>query len=267
MTKKIYIPPILKKFNEVFNNSGYQAYLVGGAVRDIILGKEASDYDVATDASPQEVMRIFKFVVPTGIEHGTVTVHFMKNEIEVTTFRTESSYSDGRHPDSVNYAATIEEDLSRRDFTLNAIAVNLADGIIKDPYDGIKDIKNKIIRTVGNEQERFLEDGLRPVRAIRFSSKLGFKIEEKTFLAISQNNILQKTASISKERFRDEFMKILATDKPSYGLKLLEETKILSLFIPEFIPCRGCIQNDDRGYHIFDVMDQDRKSTRLNSSH
>lgn len=255
MKKKIYIPNELKKFYEVFKKNGFKAYLVGGAVRDIFLKKEASDWDVATNATPQDVMKMFKFVIPTGIEHGTVTVHFMKKEIEVTTFRTESDYSDGRHPDSVKYAATIEEDLSRRDFTMNAIAVNLEDGTVTDPFEGIKDIKEKIIRTVGNPNERFLEDGLRPVRAIRFSAKLNFKIEEKTFSALSEKSVLEKTASISVERFRDEFLKILSCEKPSKGLKLLEETGILFIFIPEFKECRNCIQNDDRGYHIFDVMD------------
>lgn len=255
MTKKIEIPSVLKKFNSVFEEHGFKAYLVGGAVRDIFLKKEASDYDVATNATPQDVIKIFNFVVPTGIEHGTVTVHFMGNEIEVTTFRTESGYSDGRHPDSVNYAATIEEDLSRRDFTMNAIAVNLKDGEIIDPYDGISDIKNQTIRSVGNAKERFLEDGLRPVRAIRFASKLGFKIDEETLNSLSDKKVLEKTASISVERFRDELMKILASEKPSIAFKIMEECGILNIFIPELINCRNCIQRDDRGYHIFDVLD------------
>ena len=153
------IPKLLKEFNSVFENNGFKAYLVGGAVRDIFLNKKETDWDVATNATPQDVMRIFKFVVPTGFEHGTVTVHFKKQEIEVTTFRTESGYSDGRHPDKVNYAATIEEDLSRRDFTMNAIAVNLKDGSVVDPFDGKGDIKRRLIRTVGNPHERFMEDG------------------------------------------------------------------------------------------------------------
>lgn len=255
MTNKVELPSILKKFYSVFEENGFKAYLVGGAVRDIFLNKKASDYDVATNATPQDVIKIFKFVIPTGIEHGTVTVHFMNNEIEVTTFRTESGYSDGRHPDSVNYAATIEEDLSRRDFTMNAIAVNLKDNSIVDPYGGIEDIKKKLIKTVGDSKERFLEDGLRPVRAIRFASKLNFKIEDNTFNSLSDIKVLEKTASISVERFRDEFMKILASNKPSVGLKLLEETGILKIFIPELINCRNCIQRDDRGYHVFDVLD------------
>ena len=252
---KIKINPVLKRFYSHFEKAGFKAYLVGGAVRDIFLHKKASDLDVATNATPQDVIKLFKTVIPTGFEHGTVTVHFEGLEIEVTTFRTESGYSDGRHPDKVNYAATIEEDLARRDFTMNAIAADLADGKLVDPYGGRKDIKKKIIRTVGIARERFLEDGLRPVRAIRFAAKLGFSIEKCTYSEIFKPDIQKKTKSISIERFRDEFVKILLSDIPSLGLKLLEETGLLTLFIPEFSVCRGCIQSDHREFHKFDVMD------------
>jgi len=254
-SKKIDIPAELKDFYSVFKNAGFKAYLVGGAVRDIFLNKKASDWDVATNATPQDVMKIFNFVVPTGIEHGTVTVHYKNLEIEVTTFRTEAGYSDGRHPDKVNYAATIEEDLSRRDFTMNAIAVNLEDGKIVDPFSGKKDIKKKLIKTVGNPSERFMEDGLRPVRAIRFSAQLGFDIEESTFKEISNEKIINKISGISVERFRDELLKLLKSKTPSKGLLQMEKTGILKIFIPEILDCRNCIQKDDRGYHIFDVMD------------
>ncbi|MDY4832826.1 MAG: HD domain-containing protein [Treponema sp.] len=253
--KKISLPQILKEFYKVFEQNGFEAYLVGGAVRDICLNKKASDWDVATNATPQNVMKMFKFVVPTGFEHGTVTVHFHKAEIEVTTFRTESGYSDARHPDKINYAATIEEDLARRDFTMNAIAVNLKNGRLTDPYHGQKDIKKKLIRTVGNPLERFMEDGLRPIRALRFASKLGFAIEKKTFDAIFDNEVQKKVLSISIERFRDEFEKILKSKKPSVGLKLMEKTGILQLFIPELSKCRGVTQSDYRGFHKFDVLD------------
>ena len=151
---KMKIPPLLQEFGKVFTNAGYKAYLVGGAVRDMFMKLPAHDWDVATNATPQDVIKLFKFVVPTGIEHGTVTVHFKGEEIEVTTFRTEAGYSDGRHPDSVNYAATIEEDLARRDFTMNAIAASLEDGLVVDPYEGEKDIKDRLIRTVGVAHER-----------------------------------------------------------------------------------------------------------------
>ena len=251
----VILDPLLKKFGKVFEENGFQAYLVGGAVRDLILKKPCSDWDVATNATPEQVMSMFKFVVPTGIAHGTVTVHFHKTEIEVTTFRTESEYSDGRHPDKIAYASTIEEDLSRRDFTMNAIAVNLRNGKICDPFGGRKDIRKKVIRTVGIPNERFMEDGLRPIRALRFASQLNFCIEKDTFLEIFKPDIQKKITSISIERFRDEFLKMLKSEKPSVGLKLMEETGILKLFIPEFEICRGCIQGDGRGFHDFDVMD------------
>lgn len=254
-TKSVKIPQLLKEFYSVFEKAGFEAYLVGGAVRDIFLNKEASDWDVTTNATPQDVMKLFKFVIPTGIEHGTVTVHFKNVEIEVTTFRTETGYSDGRHPDTVNYAATIDEDLARRDFTMNAIAVDLKDGKVVDPFCGRKDIKKKIIRTVRNPYDRFMEDGLRPVRALRFAAQLNFTIEDKTFAAISNPDVQNKITSISIERFRDEFCKMMKAEKPSIGLKFMEQTGVLNIFIPELTACRNCIQRDDRGYHIFDVMD------------
>lgn len=252
---KIKIPDELKKMNEIFSQNGFEAYLVGGAVRDMLLGKKADDWDVTTNAKPEEVMKIFRRVIPTGIDHGTVTVHFLGQEIEVTTFRTESDYSDGRHPDKVEYASHIEEDLSRRDFTMNAIAASLEDGHIVDPYGGAEDLKKGIIRTVGIPHERFMEDGLRPVRALRFASKLQFSIEKDTYSEIFEENVQKKIASISVERFRDELMKMMASPKPSVGLKMMEETGVLKIFMDELSVCRGCIQKDDRGYHIFDVMD------------
>lgn len=254
-TRKIKIPDTLKRFNKVFKKYGFKAYLVGGAVRDIFLKKNASDWDVATNATSQDVIKMFKFVVPTGIEHGTVTVHFENKEIEVTTFRTESGYSDGRHPDSINYAATIEEDLARRDFTMNAIAVNLNGGKVIDIFGGKKDIKKQIIRTVRNAHERFMEDGLRPIRALRFSSQLGFKIENNTYNEIKNIEVQSKIKSISIERFRDEFIKIVSSPLPSVGLKKMEETGILKLFIPELSSCRNVIQSDYRQFHKFDVLD------------
>ncbi len=254
-TKKIHIPEDLKKVNEIFQAHGYKAYLVGGAVRDMLLGKEIHDWDLATNARPEEVMSIFHHVIPTGIAHGTVTIMIFNHQIETTTFRTEASYSDGRHPDKIKFAPTIEEDLSRRDFTINAIAADLADGSLIDPFKGQEDLKKKIIRTVGNPYDRFGEDGLRPVRAIRFASQLNFKIEEKTLEAINSSQVLEKVKSISVERFRDEFCKILGAEKPSISLKLLESSGILYHFIPEFIPCRNCIQKDNRGFHEFDVAD------------
>ena len=253
--RKVNIPCELQKMNSLFEAAGFEAYLVGGAVRDEIMGKGAHDWDVATNARPEDVIKIFRRVIPTGIKHGTVTVHFMKKAIEVTTFRTESDYSDGRHPDKVEYAGHIEEDLSRRDFTMNAMAASLKDGHIVDPYDGADDIKARVIRAVGEPCERFMEDGLRPVRAVRFASQLGFSIEENTWAAILREDILKKAAGISLERFRDEFCKILLSPVPSVGLKLLEESGLLKIFVPELLQGRACVQSDERGFHSFDVLD------------
>lgn len=255
LIKCVKIPEELLKIGGIFRKNGFKAYLVGGAVRDMILGKKGHDYDLATNATPKQVMGIFKKVIPTGIAHGTVTIHIFGMQIETTTFRTEADYTDGRHPDSIKFATTIEEDLSRRDFTMNAIAADLESGELTDPFDGQKDIRNKIIRTVGEPQERFAEDGLRPVRAVRFSGQLGFSIEEKTLAALSEPEVLKKTASISVERFRDEFCKMLLCERPSDSLKLLEKTGILNIFIPEFAICRNCSQKDSRGFHEFDVAD------------
>lgn len=253
--EEISIPPELKKMNSIFEAAGFEAYLVGGALRDTIMGKEAHDWDVATNAKPEDVKRIFRRVIPTGIKHGTVTVHFMKRQIEVTTFRTESEYSDGRHPDKVEFASSIEEDLSRRDFTMNAMAASLRDGRVVDPFCGRSDIEAKTIRTVGNAHERFMEDGLRPIRAIRFASQLDFGIEKCTFADIFKEETLKKIASISAERFRDELCKILLSRRPSVGLGLLEQTGILKIFVPELLEGRGCVQRDSRGFHEFDVLD------------
>lgn len=251
--KHVHIPSILKKMNTYFENAGFKAYLVGGAVRDMLLGQKVSDFDLATNATPEQVMSIFKKVIPTGIEHGTVTVLFMGTPIEVTTFRIEQGYSDSRHPDKISFTDDITEDLSRRDFTINAMAASLLDGKIIDPFDGQKDLKNKIIRTVGSATERFSEDGLRPIRAIRFASKLNFKIEEETLKAIPL--AIEKTKTISIERFRDEFCKMLVSEKPSISLKLMEETGILEFFLPELASCRNITQADFRGIHNFDILD------------
>jgi len=252
------IDPLLKEIASIFNNNGKQVYLVGGAVRDMIRGKDIHDWDLATDALPQEVTNFVRRaggkVIPTGIKHGTVTVLYKKHSAEVTTFRTESDYSDGRRPDQVHYASEIQEDLSRRDFTMNAIALRLPDGEIVDPFNGTADIKAKIIRCVGNAAERFNEDGLRPLRAVRFSAQLGFEIEQNTLDAIS--GALSVSAKVSWERVRDEIDKILAVSpplgKPSKGFLLMEKTGLLTLFLEELAACRGI---DQKGYHQFDVLD------------
>ncbi|MDR2900650.1 MAG: CCA tRNA nucleotidyltransferase [Treponema sp.] len=246
----IHIDPILKEVSSIFSRNGKEVCLVGGAVRDILLGKKASDWDLASNASPEDVIRFFKYVIPTGIKHGTVTILYKGKSIEVTTYRTESDYSDGRHPDNVEYAATIEEDLSRRDFTMNAIASKLPNGELIDPFNGQIDIKKQIIRCVGNPDERFSEDGLRPIRAVRFASQLQFLLDASTLQAIP--GALEKTAKVAPERIQQELNKILMSGQPSTAFRLMEETRLLSLILPELAYCRGI---DQKGYHKFDVID------------
>lgn len=247
---RIPVPGILKDLSRTFIEAGHSLYLVGGAVRDIYLCRSGGDWDVATDAPPEKVLRLFRRVIPTGIAHGTVTIHHRGSMIECTTFRTESGYSDGRRPDSVSYAATIKDDLSRRDFTMNAIAVSLPDGAVIDPFNGRSDIKAGIIRTVGIAAERFSEDGLRPLRAVRFSAQLDFTLERATLEAIRP--ALGVTALVAQERVRDEIVKLLLSPVPSVGLRVMEQTGLLELIIPELARCRGVEQ---KGLHRFDVLD------------
>jgi tRNA nucleotidyltransferase/poly(A) polymerase len=241
---------LLKEIAAVFNTAGKQVYLVGGAVRDLILGREAIDWDLATDAHPEEVMALFKRVIPTGIKHGTVTIRYKGRSCEVTTFRTESDYSDGRRPDAVQYAAAIEEDLSRRDFTMNAAAVRLPGGVLTDPYNGKGDIRRRRIRSVGNAFLRFAEDGLRPLRALRFAAQLDFDIEADTLAAIPLSRAT--TEKVAPERVREELNKIIASPDPRRAFLLMEETNLLSLVLPELAACRGVEQ---KGFHRFDVLD------------
>ncbi len=245
---KMKIPQNIKKLAKIFNSNGYQCYLVGGAVRDIFLNRVTADYDIATDAEPEEVKRIFKRVIPTGIKHGTVTVLFFNDNFEVTTFRIDDKYSDNRRPDSVKYTSSIYDDLKRRDFTINAIAYDIMLKKIIDPHNGIIDIKNKIIRTIGNPVERLTEDGLRSLRACRFAAQLNFEIEVSTIKAI--NNTLKGIKNLSNERIRDELIKILQSDNPVYGIELLKETGILKIVLPELYDCIGIEQ---REMHSFDV--------------
>ena len=184
--KKIFtnIPHAVKEIARILHIEGFKCFLVGGAVRDSIMGITPHEYDITTDAKPEDVQRMFKYTVPTGIKHGTVLVIIEDMHVEITTFRSDGNYSDGRHPDKVEYASSIEEDLPRRDLTINAMAYNVLDGTLIDMFDGMKDIKRKIVRSVGNPYERFSEDGLRIMRAIRFATKLNFDIEKETFEAI-----------------------------------------------------------------------------------
>lgn len=246
----IRIPRDLIEFARVFRDAGHEAWFVGGAVRDSLLGREVSDYDLATDASPEKVLKLFRKVIPTGIKHGTVTVLWKGRSIETTTFRVEEGYSDGRHPDQVRFGVGIEEDLSRRDFTINAMAWNPLDSRLADPFGGRKDLGAKLVRAVGDASARFDEDGLRLLRALRFAAQLEFEVEESTLAAIGERKA--RISSVSPERIRDEFSKLLVSPRPSSALRLMEEKGLLALILPELVAARGVEQ---KGMHRFDVLD------------
>lgn len=223
-----------KKFNsainilEKFNEAGYEAYFVGGCVRDYLLNDDFSDIDITTNALPDEVKKIFRKSIDTGIQHGTITILINGDSFEVTTFRTEDDYIDHRTPEKVEFVSDLKEDLDRRDFTINAMALD-SKGKLYDYHCGEEDLRNKIIKTVNNPNERFFEDALRMLRAFRFSSKLGFEIEENTLKAIKNNAELIKFVSI--ERIVNEFRKLLTGKGNKRSLELLLDSK-LNNYIP-----------------------------------
>lgn len=226
----INTPKEVKLIIDTFYRSNFEAFMVGGCVRDILLGNLPKDYDITTSAKPEITISLFDKTIPTGLKHGTVTVLISNEPYEVTTYRTEGNYIDNRRPSSVDFVTDIKEDLSRRDFTINALAYNEKVGLI-DYFNGTDDIKNKIIRCVGNADKRFKEDALRMLRAVRFSCQLNFDIEENTYTAIKNNYKLIK--NISSERIRDELCKILISENPSKGLEILRDTKLLEIILPE----------------------------------
>ena len=218
------------KVIKLLNQHGFKAYLVGGCLRDYLLGKDPEDFDIATDAKPEDVIHLFEKTIPTGIKHGTVTVIINGVKIEVTTFRVEKEYENHRWP-KVEFTNSLFEDLRRRDFTINAMAYHPDEGLI-DYFGGIEDLKNKIVRCVGNPHERFFEDALRILRCIRFATQLSFVIENKTFEALkSLKDLLKK---ISQERINIELSKTLESKNSSYGLELLYESSVGSIIIPEY---------------------------------
>ena len=255
--KKIPIPESIRELSEIFASNGHSLYVVGGAVRDYLLKTENSDWDFCTDARPEQVLKMFRFVVPTGIAHGTVTVHFKGSEYEITTFRTEGSYSDRRHPDSVSFVTDLEEDLSRRDFTVNALAADCRNGIIIDLFDGISDLKKGIIRAIGDPSKRFDEDALRLLRMCRFCSKLGFTADVSTYE--SAKALAPTIEAVSKERICDEISKILMSRVPSLGLEMMYSTGLLKHIIPELDRCAEIEQDkvgsDNVLKHVFNAVD------------
>ncbi len=244
----IKLPSQVKTAISKLAENGFEAYIVGGCVRDSLLGMEAHDYDITTSAQPEEVKKVFigYRVIETGIKHGTVTVIINKMPLEITTFRIDSDYCDNRHPENVTFTKSLKEDTARRDFTMNAIAYSDETGVC-DYYNGTNDLNNKIIRCVGDADKRFNEDALRIMRALRFSSTLGFDIEQSTKAAIFKNKELLK--NISSERIASEFVKLLCGKNVKNVL--LEYAGVISVIIPEITPMIGFDQKNI--HHIYDV--------------
>lgn len=248
---EIKIPKAVERIFSDFTNAGFEIYVVGGAVRDILMSKITNDWDFTTNATPEEILKI----IPDGFydnQFGTVgfEVEGFEKPFEITTFRTEQGYSDGRHPDSIAWGKTLKEDLERRDFTINSLAINNRGEVI-DLYKGQEDIKKKLIRAVGDPNERFSEDALRMMRAVRIAAELNFEIEEKTFEAIKNNSTTINR--IAKERIKDELFKLLSSPNPYEGIILLKECGLLNEIIPEIIKCFGVEQKSAERHHIYDV--------------
>ncbi len=233
----------------MFKEKGFNLWLVGGAVRDMLLGRKNEDWDLASDASPEKIMAIFPRCIPTGLQHGTVTVLFKGNSYEITTLRIDGDYTDHRRPNSVLWTSDIQQDLARRDFTINAMAISLPDKNLLDPFMGQKDLALGLIRAVGRPTERFNEDALRLLRAFRFSAQLDFQIERQTLKAIPALATNLKYVSI--ERIQQEFSKILLAKSPGKTLEGLATFGLLNTFLPELEQCRGVEQ---RNRHRFDVF-------------
>ena len=244
---KIEMPQAVRDIIETLEAAGFEAFAVGGCVRDAVLGRIPADWDITTSAMPEEVKGLFGRTIDTGIQHGTVTVMVDHVGYEVTTYRIDGEYEDARHPKEVSFTSNLIEDLKRRDFTINAMAYNDRAGIV-DAFDGIGDLENKIIRCVGNPKDRFGEDALRMMRAVRFSAQLGFSIEEETKQAIVE--LAKNLEKISAERVRVELVKLLESDHPDY-LRAAWETGITAVVLPEFDACMNCEQNHP--YHICNV--------------
>ncbi len=262
------IPKTIKRIYTKLEDKNYEIYFVGGCVRNLLMTLPVKDWDLTTNAKPEEVLKLFKDAYYNN-DFGTVGIPSEEGVVEITTYRTEHGFSNKRHPDKIEWGKTIEEDLSRRDFTMNAIALRFAtepqgkpskSSIINhqssitfvDPYDGRKDIENKIIKTVGDPSERFKEDALRLMRGVRFATQLTFEIEKETWNEIKKDASLIK--EISWERIRDELMKILTSGNPSYGILLLKEAGLLQHILPELLEGVGVSQGRPGRHHTADVF-------------
>ena len=226
----IQLPEKVKHIIKIITDAGFEAYAVGGCIRDSILGREPEDWDITTSALPEQVKTLFHRTIDTGIQHGTVTIMLEKDGFEVTTYRVDGKYEDKRHPSEVSFTPNLEEDLRRRDFTINAMAYNEEIGLV-DLFGGWKDIEGKVIRCVGDARERFTEDALRMMRAVRFSAQLGYEIEKTTKEAIKE--LAHNLEYISAERVQVELVKLVISDHPDY-LRMAYETGITKVILPEF---------------------------------
>ena len=244
---QIHMPDNASRIIYTLQKAGYEAYIVGGCVRDAVLGKEPDDWDITTSAKPEEVKALFRRTVDTGIAHGTVTVLFGKEGYEVTTYRVDGKYSDHRRPSSVTFTASLLEDMKRRDFTINAMAYNETEGIV-DHFDGVGDLKRGIIRCVGEPKERFDEDALRILRAVRFAAQLDFTIEEATREAIREQAVFLK--DISAERIHVELTKLLVSQHPE-KLRTAYELGVTAVVLPEFDRMMETEQNNK--HHMYNV--------------
>src|SRR5262245_25620561 len=220
-------------------------------MRDLLRGKEAKDWDIATDARPEEVVAMFRKVIPTGLQHGTVTVVVGGHHYEVTTLRGEGAYSDGRRPDTVEFVDDITADLARRDFTFNAIALDPIGGHVIDPFGGQKDLAARVVRAVGDADERFVEDGLRVLRAARFAATLECSIDPATEAAMGHARSLATFRKVSSERIRDEWMKSMLARTPSVAFEAMRRTNVLGVVCPELLESVGCQQNKWHGYDVW----------------
>jgi len=244
---KIALPEKVKQIIETIQAAGFEAYAVGGCVRDSLLGRVPSDWDITTSAKPEQVKALFPRTIDTGIQHGTVTVMLQKEGFEVTTYRIDGKYEDSRHPKEVTFTANLTEDLKRRDFTINAMAYNETEGLI-DIFDGREDMEKKQIRCVGEARERFREDALRMMRAVRFSAQLGYEIEEQTKEAIRE--LAPTLINISAERIQTELVKLVVSPHPDY-LRAAYETGITAVVLPEFDRMMETEQNNP--HHCYTV--------------
>lgn len=244
---KLSIPPKVSEILDILRSRGYEAYAVGGCVRDSILARTPDDWDITTSARPEEVKRLFRRTVDTGLQHGTVTVLLGSEGFEVTTYRLDGEYEDSRHPKEVTFTSSLEEDLKRRDFTINAMAYNQEEGLI-DLFGGMRDLQKKVVRAVGDPKERFTEDALRIMRAVRFSAQLGFSIERDTYEALSE--LAVNLRQISAERIQTELIKLLVSGHPEY-LEAAWQTGITRIILPEFDAMMETPQNNP--HHCWNV--------------